>query len=163
MVGADESLSLTTERPAAAPGDEQPTVAAEVPAAEEPAVQTEPAEPDPRAIVAARPQGGFKGFCPVTLCDHRELTDADERFSVVYRDRTYTFSSEDALRKFRENPGKYAPVLGGLDVVRLHATGHRVDGVLDHAAWYAGRLYLFSSADTLAIFTASPKSYPVAE
>ena len=125
--------------------------------------QRTPVNAAARDVVAGRPDSGLKGFCPVTLCDHRELADADARYATIYRDRTYTFSSSQALARFRENPSKYAPVVGGLDVVRLHATGHEVEGVLDHAAWYAGRLYLFSSADTLAIFTANPKAYPVSD
>ena len=156
-VAADERLTVDAA-PAARPQAAMPMPAA----AAEPQPRLN-AQPDARSIVAARPEGGLKGFCPVSLCEHRELADADDRYSVVYRDRTYTFADGDALAKFRENPGKYAPVLGGLDAVRLHATGHEVEGVLDHAAWYAGRLYLFSSADTLAIFTASPKAYPVAD
>ena len=190
-VEADESLNLSSEKPTpewdavVEQGAAEPIVAKQpetesIPLADTPktapaATTASTADADsankpaatptasPKEIVAARPEAGFKGFCPVTLCDHRELADADDRFSIVYHDTTYTFSSEGALEKFRGNPAKYAPVLGGKDVVRLHATGHEVEGVLDHAAWYAGRLYLFSSADTLAIFTASPKSYPIAE
>ena len=104
---------------------------------------------------------GLKGFCPVTLCEHRDLVDANPQFSAVYQDRTYYVSSYEALAQFRENPEKYAPVLGGLDVVSSERDGNQVDGILDHAAWYRGKLYLFESAQTLAAFSADPKKYAV--
>lgn len=104
---------------------------------------------------------GLKGFCPVTLCEHRDLIDADPRFSAVYQDRTYYVSSYEALKLFQEHPEKYAPVEGGRDVVRAARDQNDVEGILDHAAWYRGRLYLFETAQTLAVFSADPKTYSV--
>jgi YHS domain-containing protein len=34
-----------------------------------------------------------------------------------------------------------------------------VDGSLEHAAWYRGRLYLFSSADTRREFVDAPSKF----
>lgn len=113
------------------------------------------------ALVNRENLTGLKGFCPVTLCEHRDLIDADPRYSAVYQDRTYYVSSYDALMQFQEQPEKYAPVLGGIDVVHRQRNNTRVDGILDHAAWYRGKLYLFETARTLAEFSADPKAYSV--
>jgi YHS domain-containing protein len=46
-------------------------------------------------------------------------------------------------------------------VVR-HATGETgVEGTLEHAAWYRGRLYLFSSADSRREFVETPSRFVV--
>lgn len=104
---------------------------------------------------------GLKGFCPVTLCEHRDLVDADPRFAAVYNDRTYYVSTYEALLQFQEDPEKYAPVVRGLDVVALARDGVEIDGILDHAAWYRGQLYLFATADLLAEFSANPRTYAI--
>lgn len=104
---------------------------------------------------------GLKGFCPVTLCEHRDLVDADPRFAAVYNDRTYYVSTYEALLQFQEDPEKYAPVVRGLDVVALARDGVEIDGILDHAAWYRGQLYLFATADLLAEFSTNPRTYAI--
>ncbi len=110
-------------------------------------------------IAARVNQTGLKGFCPVVLRDERELVDSVEEFSMIYNGRKYEFSSEEALQKFAYEPLKYAPANACSDVIHLSLTGERKEGSLDQAVWYKGRLYLFSSVETMETFVAAPSSH----
>ena len=110
-------------------------------------------------IAARKGLKGLKGFCPVALRDRRDLVDAQSEFRVVYNERTYYLSSSEAVRDFHLDPAKYAPAARGCDVIHLAITGEELEGSLDHAVWYKGRLYLFNSAETMETFVASPSSH----
>lgn len=110
-------------------------------------------------IAARKDQKGLKGFCPVVLRDQRDLVDASEEFSVVFNGRSYHFSSREAMAQFLEEPVKYAPAARGCDVIHLALTGEELEGSLDHAVWYKGRLYLFASMETMDTFVAAPSSH----
>ena len=99
---------------------------------------------------------GLKGFCPVALRDGRELIDGESQFSAVYEDKEYSFSTSAALEKFLANPARYAPVQRGRDVIHFALTGEEVEGTLDHAVWYKGQLFLFTSVETMETFMSSP-------
>ena len=88
---------------------------------------------------------GLKGFCPVTLHDERELTDARPEFHFTHRSQKFHFASAEARDKFEVNPSKYAPAAYGADVVALSRDKDVVEGTLDFAAWFKGRLYLFGT------------------
>ncbi len=102
---------------------------------------------------------GFKGFCPVTLRDDRDLSDARPQFKALFQSKVYHFASEAARDKFEKNPKAYAPVSGGNDVVASKVEGAEIEGSLDHAVWFRDRLYLFSTAKTKAAFEATPSKY----
>ena len=102
---------------------------------------------------------GFKGFCPVTLRDQRELINSKLKFKAIYESRIYFFSTENSRDKFENDPEHYAPVYGGKDIVMLRDDEEKVQGSLDHAVWFMDRLYLFSSADSLKTFIKTPKKY----
>lgn len=102
---------------------------------------------------------GLKGFCPVTLRDERELKDALPDFHASYRGQKFHFASAEAKAKFEENPARYAPAAYGADVVVLIRDRDVIEGTLDYAAWYKGRLYLFASEETHALFTDDPSRY----
>lgn len=110
-------------------------------------------------IAARKGLKGLKGFCPVSLRDHRDLVDAQSQFRVVYNEKTYYLSSSDAVAEFHSDPAKYAPAARGCDVIHLAITGEEQEGSLDHAVWYKGRLYLFVSAETMETFVAAPSSH----
>lgn len=122
-----------------------------------------PAQPTPQEtqeklarIAARRGLDGLKGFCPVVLRDERNLVDARPEFSAVYNGRRYYFSSATAQALFEASPQRYAPAASGFDVVHLSLTGEEVRGSLDYAVWFRGRLYLFTSAETMETFVAAP-------
>ena len=106
---------------------------------------------------------GFKGFCPVMLRDHRELVDTKFDQSAVYNGKQYWFSSEEAKHTFLADPTAYVPAGGGIDLVHFKQTGHEQEGSLEHAVWFRGQLYLFSSAASKADFMAAPRDHIPAE
>ena len=111
--------------------------------------------------VAPAQFNGLKGICPVVLKDNRRLLDALPGIKSEFRGKTYTFSSAEAKQAFDENPRKYAPVGGGNDVVRQTSGEAHVEGTLEHAAWYRGRLYLFSTADSRHEFVETPSKFVI--
>lgn len=102
---------------------------------------------------------GLKGFCPVALRDDRELKDAIPDYHATYRGQKFHFSSAEAKAKFEEDPRRYAPAAYGADVVILLRDRDVIEGTLDFAAWYKGRLYLFASEENHALFTEDPAKF----
>ncbi len=102
---------------------------------------------------------GLKGFCPVTLHDERELVDAKPEFHATHRGQKFHFASAVAKSKFEEDPTLYAPAAYGADVVALTRDKDVVEGSLDQAAWFKGRLYLFGTQDAHDAFVADPVQY----
>ncbi len=102
---------------------------------------------------------GLKGFCPVTLRDERELTDAKPEFHSQYRGQKFHFASAEAKAKFDQAPTGYAPAAYGADVVVLIRDKDVAEGTLDFAAWFKGQLYLFSSEENHAVFTNDPAKF----
>ncbi len=105
---------------------------------------------------------GLKGFCPVALRDDRDLKNALPEHHSTFKGRTYYFSTADAKTEFDEHPEHYAPIAGGQDVVLLTEKVTK-EGSLDHAVWFKGRLYLFTSQKTLEQFVATPKEFAISE
>lgn len=116
-------------------------------------------DPKMAKIKARADRPGLKGFCPVVLRDNRDLQDAQEEFSALFNGKIYSFSSEAALEKFLDDPVRYAPAARGNDVIHQALTGEELEGSLEFAVWYQGRLYLFASVETLETFTAAPSSH----
>jgi YHS domain-containing protein len=146
----DEPLTLSTDatgKTAAKPI---------VPVAEKPAKEKEIEK-----SVALGEMKGFRGFCPVILKDERKLIEARPHIQSEYRGKVYTFSSVDAKEAFEENPRKYIPAGDGQDVVKQMAGEEGIEGTLEHAAWYRGRLYLFSSAESRREFVETPSKFVV--
>lgn len=110
-------------------------------------------------IAARKGLKGLKGFCPVVLRDGRDLLDAHSQFRVIYNSKTYYLSSSQAVSAFHSDPAKYAPAVRGCDVIQQAISGEEIEGSLDFAVWYKGRLYLFSSAETMDTFVSAPSSH----
>jgi len=110
-------------------------------------------------IEARKGLRGLKGFCPVVLRDDRDLVDAQSQFRAVYNSKTYYLSSSQAVSAFHADPAKYAPAARGCDVIHQAITGEEIEGTLDYAVWYKGRLYMFSSAETMDTFVSAPSSH----
>ena len=102
---------------------------------------------------------GLKGFCPVTLHDERELVDAKPDHHATHRGQKFHFASVEAMSKFVEEPSRYAPAAYGADVVALTRDKDVVEGSLDFAAWFKGRLYLFGSQEAHDTFVANPVQF----
>lgn len=146
--------------PGSAPAADLPLVQPARAVAPTVAASSSSSRSDKQARIAARTGlTGFKGFCPVMLRDYRELADSRSEHSVVYQGRQFWFSSDAAKQVFLSNPGQYIPAGGGIDPVVYRQSGQTVDGSLDHAVWYHGQLYLFSSQVTKAEFVAAPRAH----
>ena len=102
---------------------------------------------------------GLKGFCPVTLHDERELVDARPDHHATHRGQKFHFASVEAMSKFVEEPSRYAPAAYGADVVALTRDKDVVEGSLDFAAWFKGRLYLFGSQEAHDTFVTNPVQF----
>lgn len=100
----------------------------------------------------------LEGFCPVQLVENEQWLKGSPRFAAEWKGRVYWLSDAAALKKFVANAERYTPVLSGLDPVML-MQGERKDGLTDYCVVYDGRLYMFSSAATLARFRQSPRQY----
>lgn len=98
------------------------------------------------------------GFCPVQLVENEQWIKGSPRYAAEWKGRVYWLSDAAALNKFIANAERYTPVLSGLDPVML-MQGERRDGLTDYCVVYDGRLYMFSSAATLARFRQSPRQY----
>ena len=183
IVETDPPVLMTPPlRPAPSYIDEQPEQPLDVPSLkrnsnELPLVDKEPESlPPTRLVQTPRPGNertrakqemiaarkglrGLKGFCPVVLRDDRDLVDAHSQFRVIFNSKTYYLSSSDAVSAFHADPAKYAPAARGCDVIQQAITGEELEGSLDFAVWYKGRLYLFTSAETMDTFVSSPSSH----
>ena len=102
---------------------------------------------------------GLKGFCPVTLHDERELVDAKPDHHATHRGQKFHFASVEAMSKFVEEPSRYAPAAYGADVVALTRDKDVIEGSLDFAAWFKGRLYLFGSQEAHDTFVTNPVQF----
>jgi YHS domain-containing protein len=149
-----------------APVGEDPTPPAEEPSetavAQEtppPAIATEPVSVEPELAEYA----GLKGICPVTLRDERRVVEPKPELVSMHAGRRYEFATADAKAMFDANPDRYAPALGGRDVVLTAQGAEEAIGSLKFAGYYHGRLYLFQSDETYRAFYESPKRYGVGD
>jgi YHS domain-containing protein len=95
----------------------------------------------------------------VTLRDRRELADSKPNFVASFRGQKFYFASQVAQAKFETDPARYAPAAYGADVVVLVDHQDVVEGTLDYAAWYKGRLFLFGSQENHDKFVGEPDKY----
>jgi YHS domain-containing protein len=103
------------------------------------------------------------GYCPVGLAAHNQWVRGDARWSVVHQDRLYLMSGPRQKEAFAAAPQRYAPAFRGFDPVLAAEGSQPVEGRSEFSAVYRGRLYLFSSAATLARFRGNPKQYAAPE
>lgn len=106
---------------------------------------------------------GLKGICPVTLREERRVVTPRPEFSSLFGGCQFEFATTEAKAAFDASPERYAPVLGGRDVV-LTATGaEEAIGSLKHAGFYRQRLYLFSTDESCKSFYENPRRFAVGE
>ena len=72
---------------------------------------------------------------------------------------TFCFSNEMQRECFLVDPERYVPAYSGSDAVLLIDGNRAVPGKVDFCVTYDGRLYMFSSAESLAKFRQEPKRY----
>ena len=99
------------------------------------------------------------GYCPVELVKNERWIKGDSRLVEVYQGTTYVFSSAVQRECFLIDPERYIPAFSGRDPVLMRDHNQQVPGRLEHCATYNGRLYMFSSASSLARFQKEPQRY----
>ena len=113
-----------------------------------------PADPEPLGG-----EVGLEGFCPVTLRDARTQIQGSEQYKSHWQGTVYRLASADAKKRFDAHPEFYAPAKGGIDVIKAVTLGQKVQGSIEHAAWYRRQLYLFQDESTQKLFTSNPAKY----
>ncbi len=109
-----------------------------------------------RLIAERAGETGLKGFCIVSLRDKRDLTDALPAFRSTHNLRTYHFANLESKIEFDKDPLKYVPAYDGHDAILMSTQSEEREGSLDHALWFRGRLYLFTTAENKEIFQRDP-------
>lgn len=102
---------------------------------------------------------GLEGYCPVVLSKEERWIPGNPAFFVMYRGLIYRFSSKEAMEQFSAAPLKFAPVAMGEDIVLMVQRNKKSYGTRKYGAWYEGRVYLFSTQETLDSFASNPEYY----
>ena len=101
----------------------------------------------------------LEGFCPVTLHTKESWLPGNPAFATMYEGHIFRFATLEDLRTFAQNPASYVPVAMGEDIVLIVDRGRRVNGNRDFAAYFQGRILLFSNQETYNAFAAHPEHY----
>lgn len=102
---------------------------------------------------------GLEGYCPVTIAERGAWVEGRAQWGVRHRGRTYLFAGPEQQQTFMANPDRYAPALSGDDPVLAFEAGRSESGQRALGVTYGSRMYLFSSAETRAAFSADPTRY----
>lgn len=101
----------------------------------------------------------MEGFCPVTLVEKGAWVAGNSQWGARHKGRVYLFAGPVEQQVFFASPERYAPVLSGDDPVLALDAGRNVPGDRRYGLTYESRTYLFSSPETLNVFSAAPEKY----
>lgn len=102
---------------------------------------------------------GLEGYCPVTVVERGSWVEGRPQWGVRHRGRTYLFAGPEQQQAFLADPNRYAPALSGDDPVLAFEHGRCEPGRRAYGVSYQSRMYLFSSPETRAAFSADPDRY----
>jgi protein disulfide-isomerase len=102
---------------------------------------------------------GLEGYCPVTLANEQKWVKGNPNFAANLDGVTYQFAGADELQSFLDEPQRYAPAYGGIDVVRLVDEQTEIPGMRKHGISYERKIYLFESEKSLEAFQSAPAKY----
>ena len=102
---------------------------------------------------------GLDGYDPVILCEQMQWQRGEPANRCTFESQTYQFVSQRELALFQESPTKYAPVLGGQDVVVAVDQNRPAFGSKSCGLVYEGKIYLFVDENSLLQFEKSPQRY----
>jgi YHS domain-containing protein len=162
QVQPGSAVAQQTPAPAAATPSPAPTMPTPAPTTPAPAPSAT-AQAAPPAVDGPDTYGsmplGLEGYCPVTLADRGVWTEGRAQWGARHRGRTYLFAGPEQQQAFLANPDRYAPALSGDDPVLAFDQGRTAPGRRAYGVTYQSRMYLFSSPETKAAFTANPDRY----
>lgn len=123
--------------------------------------QGTPAITSPIAPAPPLPEVAMDGFCAVSILENTKWVSGNKQYGAIHLGKLYLFDSAEHQAKFLANPEQYTPALGGLDVVRFIDGREEVEGIREYGVAHRGRLFFFSSEDSLKRFFQSPDQYSV--
>ena len=103
-------------------------------------------------VPAKEPPVALGGYCPVELGDRERWVAGDKRHRLVHNGQTYLFAGPAQKQRFQAASDRYVPAHSGNDPVLIVEQARQVPGRLEHSATYNGRLYFFSSQESLRRF-----------
>lgn len=118
-----------------------------------------PMPPVAQQLPPGSPPLGMDGYCPVTLVMQKKWVAGDKRFGAIHRGRTYLFAGEDEQKRFLANPDSFSPVMSGIDPVLALDQNQTIAGTRKYGVFMGGRIYLFSSQESMSQFEKNPKRY----
>lgn len=131
--------------------------------ADETATPTETAQATTSPPEAAAPRLMLDGYCPVSILADKQWRAGDPELAVVHDGREYRFASAEHRDRFDADRGRFTPMFGGDCIVTYEQRGRREAGKLAFAAFFGGRLLLFSNGDARERFRANPGVYSAAD
>lgn len=102
---------------------------------------------------------GLEGYCPVTVVERGSWVEGRPQWGARHRGRTYLFAGPEQQQAFLADPDRYSPALSGDDPVLAFENGRSEPGRRAYGVSYQSRMYLFSSPESRAAFTADPDRY----
>ena len=102
---------------------------------------------------------GMEGYCPVTVVERGTWVEGRPQWGARHRGRTYLFAGPEQQQAFMADPDRFAPALSGDDPVLAFQSGRSEPGRRAYGVTYQSRMYLFSSPETRAAFSADPDRY----
>jgi YHS domain-containing protein/thiol-disulfide isomerase/thioredoxin len=169
--GANNDVNVGYNAPAAIPaaapqGQINPLVGGAAPgniASNAAANTANTANSGPSTASAQRPPLAIDGYCPVSLLEADTWVLGQRQWGAVHLGQLYLFASSDAQRKFLAQPEIYAPVLAGIDIVKLFDEKRVVSGKRQFGVFYPEtgprRIYLFCDEASAVRFERDPKRY----
>lgn len=101
----------------------------------------------------------FGGLCLPSVNQTRTLISGRPEFALSYHGKTIYFQSDAQRQQFQKTPEKFWPAIDGHCPVSLSTTGKKIEGKLEYAAMFRGRLWLSSSAELMQQFVKQPARY----
>lgn len=101
----------------------------------------------------------FGGYCLSGVQDTRSLISGTPEWTIKYRGRRLHFSNAKQRDAFVANPEEYWPQKDGYCPVTLVDDNQAVEGRLEFAATFRGKLWVTQSAEAMKKFVADPARY----
>lgn len=102
-------------------------------------------------LTAASAPLGLHGVDPVAFIQLGNRIDGQARFTAVYDNVAYYFSSEENRETFEKNPSRFVPQNGGFCTFGV-SVGKKFNGNPDYAAVINDKLYVFLNEDIFKLF-----------
>ena len=114
---------------------------------------------EPVAQPAMNSQPAFGGLCLPSVHETRSLVSGTPQFALQFHGKTLFFTDAQQLQKFKNNPETYWPMYDGNCPVTMAENRKAVEGKLEYAAMFRGKLWLSSSPQHMQKFVKRPTTY----